>query len=192
MPRLFPFCLCVLLGLAAVAQAEPAAKPSNAPTAQSGAGRVTVPLVLRPVNPPLEYLLTPPVPPGSGPVWRAAQEEVLREAMFRYLIDNTNRQEHFSVCYLSVGTGSGQDPEAALLMRLRGSQPPVQAASAFQSDRKKWTAYRVAAFQWQDDSHVKIEAVASQSNVFSSVYLTLTCTLRNGWWVITGGFEVSA
>lgn len=162
-------------------------------TPVGGSYQIIVPPVPPPaIPPPPEYLLTPPVPPGSGPAWRAAQEDVLREAMFRYLIDNSNHQGSFSVCYLSVGIGLGQDPTAALLKRLRGSSPPVQAASALRSGSKKWTAYRLAAFQWGDNAHVKIEATSSQSNVLSSVYLTLTCTLRNGWWVISDSFGLSA
>lgn len=85
--------------------------------------KLTLPPV--PLTPrPTEYLLTPPVPPGSGPAWRTSQENALREATFRYLFaafppDDTPVPK---VYYLSVqgfpweqGTEGSKDPNAAFL-----------------------------------------------------------------------------
>ena len=168
-------------------------------TTQDAAGRhflLTGPLVLRLVNPPPEYLLTPPVPPGSGSAWRTFQEDALREAMFRYLIDNArepfgqDNTKHFSVCYLSVE--EGKDPSPALLERLQNTRLPVQPVSALSRRSRNWASFQVSGFHWVDNNNLKIEAASSQFGVFSSVSLTYTLTLRNGWWEITGSLGISA
>ena len=158
--------------------------------------RVIVPGVPHPVNPPPEYLLTPPVPPGSGPAWRAAQEVTLREGMFRYLIDNArvllsqDKTKRFLTCYLSVG--EGKDPDPALLKCLQNPRLPVRPISALRPRSRNWISFQVSAIHWTDGNNVKIEAGSSQFNVLSSVFLTYTLTLRNGWWEITGSMGISA
>ncbi len=158
--------------------------------------QITAPPVPRPVNPPPEYLLTPPVPPGSGPAWRTAQEDALREATFRYFIDDTrepfgqDKTKRFSVCYLSVE--GGKDPSPALLERLQNTRLPVRPVSALSRRSRNWTSFQVSAFHWTDDNNLKIEAATSQSGVFSMVILTYTLTLHDGWWEIAGIMEFSA
>ena len=153
----------------------------------------------RPPPPPTEYLFTPPVPPGSGPVWRTAQEKVLREAVFRYLF--SIQPPRYPTYYLSVqgfpwgqGAEGSKDPDAALLRRFRGSVPPVQSVSALPTGikdwnnptRHPWIIFRVSSFQWAGDTRVEVAAGSAQAGSLSTDNLSLTCALRNGWWEITG------
>ncbi len=180
-------------------------------TTQDAAGQrflVTVPPVPRLVNPPPEYLLTPPVPPGSGPAWRTAQEDALREATFRYLFKSPfSPARHYRVVYLSLayfpqsqGAEGMKDPPAAFLRRFDGSVPPVLPVSALPASSKDWDnqakhhwiIYRVSAFHWANDSHVEIACGSAMSGFISTDSFYLNCTLKNGWWEITGATEVSA
>lgn len=187
-------------------QAEPAMKPIAAPAAHSEAGHVTVPPVSPPVNAPPEYLLTPPVPPGSGPTWRAAQEEVLREAAFRYLFAHSSNTRRLPVYYLSVGgfpweqgAEGNKDPEAEFLARFRGCEPPVQAVSALPVSSKNWNnpvkhhwiIFRVSSIKWASDTKVKIACGSAQSGYKGSDNLYWDCILRDGRWRIIGVIEVS-
>ena len=180
-------------------------------TTQDAAGNhffVTVPPVPRSVNPPLEYLLTPPVLPGSGPAWRTTQEDALREATFRYLFKFPfSEARRYRVVYLSLdyfpwgqGTEEMKDPPVAFLKRFDGSVPLVLPVSALPTSSKDWDnqakhhwiIYRVSAFYWADDSHVEIACGSAMSGFISTESLYLNCTLKNGWWTITGATEVSA
>ena len=180
-------------------------------TTQGAAGEhfvVTVPPVPRPVNPPLEYLLTPPVPPGSGPAWRMAQEDALRETTFRYLFKSPfNAAQHYQVVYLSLayfpqgqGAEGMKNPTAAFLKRFDGNVPRVLPVSALPASSKNWDnqakhhwiIYRVSSFKWADDSHVEISCGSAMSGFISTDSFYLNCTLKNGWWTITGATEVSA
>ena len=154
-----------------------------------------------PPPPPPEYLVTPPVSPGSGRAWRAAQEIVLREAAFRHLFAVSPYARRYSVYYLSVqgfpwgqGVQSSKDPDAVLLARFRGSTPPVQAVSALPVSGKDWNnprrhpwiIFRVTSIHWTSDTSVEIDAGAAQAGYLSSDNSRLTCELRDGWWEITG------
>lgn len=182
-------------------------------TTQDSAGKhflITLPPVPRPVNPPPEYLLTPPVPPGSGPAWRAAQEDALREGTFRYLFTTFlfSASRHYHVVYLSLGyfpggeqgNERGRDPDAAFLKRFQGSIPPVRPVSALPASSKDWNnqarhhwiIYRVTSFKWTSDSQVEIDCGSAMSGFISTDSVRLNCDLKNGWWEIVGGMEFSA
>ena len=172
-----------------------------------GSDQIIVPPVPRPATPPPEYLLTPPVLPGSGPAWRMAQEDVLREAVFRYLFALSPYTRRFPVYYLSVrgfpweqGMKGSKDPDAAFLARFRGSKPPVQAVSAFPFGSKDWNnpvkshwiIFRVSSIKWTSGTQLEISCGSAQSGYSSSDSLFLNCTLRHGKWEIIGITEVSA
>ncbi len=206
MRRLFPFCL--LLCLTTATQADPVTKPvppANLAT-HKGAVRITVPLVSRPTNSPPEYLLTPPVPPGSGPAWRAAQEDVLQEAAFRYLFAHAPYASRLPVYYLSVGgfpweqgMDASRDPTPTFLAKFHGSQPPVQAVSVLPTRSEDWKnattdhwiIFRGSSITWTDDTRIKIACGSARSGSISSDSLFLDCALRYGKWEIIGITEVS-
>lgn len=177
--------------------------------AAGGSQTLFVPPVPFPINPPPEYLLTPPVSPGSGPAWRTAQEDALREATFRYLFTAYpfSAARHYRVVYLSLGYfpwGQGsegsRDPDAAFLRRFQGNVPPAQPVSALPASSKDWEnpakhhwiIYRVSSFKWTNDAQVEVNCGSAMSGFGSSDSVYLTCTLKNGWWEITSITEVSA
>jgi len=169
-------------------------------------GKFIVPPVLRPVNPPTEYLLTPPVPPGSGPAWRKAQEDTLMEATARYLFAVFPPEDdwHPKVYYLAInGFPSDQEAEAekdkaynaAFLKRFRNNRPPVknvfsltQSKDWRKQGRHQWIVYGVGISRWISDTVVEVGAGKSQSGYPGGGGVYLTCTLRNGWWEISDVF----
>lgn len=207
MRRLFPCCL--LLGLATATQADPVTKsvpPANSAT-HNRTVHITVPPVPSPVNAPPEYLLTSPVLPGSGPAWRAAQEEALREAAFRYLFAHVSYASRLPVYYLSVGgfpwelgANASRDPTPAFLAKFHGSQPPVQAVSVLPASSKDWKnaathhwiIFRVSSVSWTGDASVQVACGLVRSDFISSESLYLKCISRNGRWQITETTQVSA
>ncbi len=191
--RCFPAAaLCLLLFASVSYAAAPA----------PGSVTITVPGVPRPLYPPPpEYLLTPPVPPGSGPAWRLSQENVLREAAFRWLFTAFPPEAYWQpeVYFLAVqslpweqGASESRDPAPALLERFRGSKHPVEGVSALLRDkhwnrtaRHRWVIYCVSSFHWVSDTVAEIYTEKSLPGSFEGDSIRLTCTLKNGWEITT-------
>jgi hypothetical protein len=116
---------------------------------------------------------------------RAAAEDDIAEAVFRYQFDHNASaiQKRAEMYCLSL---PGEEmPGAEFLRRFEGNRPPVAAAD--QCDRKagKNLFFRVQKLDWRKDNEVWVRGGYWEGNLSSSIEMYRVVN-DNGKWVVKG------
>jgi hypothetical protein len=91
---------------------------------------------------------------------RQAQEDAIREAVFRYQFarDPSGLQQSVKVFFISI---NGKDPSAQFLARFRGNKPPVKG----QSESRRSSRRHSATFQTEDRKSGELGLIFFVDNV---------------------------
>ena len=128
----------------------------------------------------------PDTPQGStSPASRAAAEDEIAEAVFRYLFEHNASGMQKAAEKYCLSLPGEKMPGAAFLQRFEGNKPPVLAAD--QCDRKsgKNLFFRVQKFDWRKDGEVWVRGGYYEGNLSSSIELFQVVN-ENGKWVVKG------
>lgn len=117
----------------------------------------------------------------------AAQQRDVAEAVFRYLFDhNTSAaQKNAKAFYLEV---LGQDPDDALLERLKGQRPAVDKASAFKEGAG--LKFRIQRMTRVTATRVDVQAGYYEGNLSSSGGSYIV-ELKDGKWVVRSASPIA-
>lgn len=122
---------------------------------------------------------------STSPASRAAAEDQIAEAVFRYLFDHNASGMQKDAEKYCLSLPGEKMPDAAFLQRFEGNKPPVMAAD--QCDRKsgKNLFFRVQKFDWRKDGEVWVRGGYYEGNLSSSIEL-YQVVRENGKWIVKG------
>jgi len=126
-----------------------------------------------------------PAADSATPAARAADEEQIAEAVFRYQFDHNASGMQKSAEKYCLSLPGEKMPSAAFLQRFEGNTPPVLAAD--QCDRKsgKNLFFRVQKIDWRKDGEVWVRGGYFEGNLSSSLELFQVVN-QNGKWAVKG------
>ncbi|MEN6372640.1 MAG: hypothetical protein ABFD64_11585 [Armatimonadota bacterium] len=120
---------------------------------------------------------------------RSAQENVIKEAVFRYQIKQTKDKIYF----LSVGETGNADPSDEFMSRFKNNHPPVKKWSqskytSMQGVRDKTTGARgviltINSIKWKNGMNAEVEG-SYFWNVRASAGYRYTVVKKNGVWTV--------
>lgn len=136
---------------------------------------------------------------------RHAQNDNIREAVFRYQFDHArpSQKESAKVYFMAVAEadeadGDGpeeflplplgdkrHDPSDALMSRFKEHMPPVRKNSALQArqqDAKPGLRFRVTTINWKSDTEVQVSG--GHDDAWSASWTTFTVRKENGKWKV--------
>jgi len=126
-----------------------------------------------------------PTANNSASPSRAAAEDDIAEAVFRYEFDhNASRlQKHAEKYCLSLP--GEKMPSAEFLQRFGGNQPPVAAADQCERKAGRNLFFRVLKLDWRKDNEVWVRGGYWEGNLSSSIELFRVVD-EHGKWIVKG------
>jgi hypothetical protein len=126
-----------------------------------------------------------PAQGSATPAARAADEEQIAEAVFRYQFDHNASGMGKTAEKYCLSLPGEKMPSAVFLQRFEGHTPPVMAAD--QCDRKsgKNLFFRVQKIDWRKDGEVWVRGGYYEGNLSSSLELFQVVN-ENGKWTVKG------
>lgn len=121
----------------------------------------------------------------AAPVSRAAAEEDIAEAVFRYQFDHNASGIQKQAARYCLSLPGDRSPGEAFLQRFAGSQPPVASAEECERVGGKNLFFRVQKFDWRKDNEVWVRGGYYEGNLSSSVE-AFQVVRQNGRWVVKG------
>ncbi|HEY9420948.1 MAG TPA: hypothetical protein VIW92_06020 [Thermoanaerobaculia bacterium] len=121
---------------------------------------------------------------GSSPT-RAAAEEDIAEAVFRYQFDHNASGIQKQAARYCLSLPGERSPGEAFLQRFQGNQPPVASAEECERVGGKNLFFRVQRFDWRKDNEVWVRGGYYEGNLSSSVE-AFQVVRQNGRWVVKG------
>lgn len=121
---------------------------------------------------------------GSSPT-RAADEQDIAEAVFRYQFDHNASGLQNKAARYCLSLPGDRSPGEAFLQRFAGNQPPVASADECERVGGKNLYFRVQKYDWRKENEVWIRGGYSEGRLSSSVE-AFRVVRRNGRWVVTG------
>lgn len=116
---------------------------------------------------------------------RAAAEEDIAEAVFRYQFDhNASAIQKRAETYCLSLPGEKM-PSAEFLRRFEGNRPPVATADQCGRQSGKNLFFRVQKLDWRKDDEVWVRGGYWEGNVSSSIEL-YQVVRKNGKWTVKG------
>lgn len=128
---------------------------------------------------------TGPASSGSSSPTRAAAEEDIAEAVFRYQFDHNASGIQKQAARYCLSLPGERSPGEAFLQRFQGNQPPVASAEECERVGGKNLFFRVQRFDWRKDNEVWVRGGYYEGNLSSSVE-AFQVVRQNGRWVVKG------
>lgn len=128
---------------------------------------------------------TAPTSSGGSSPTRAAAEEDIAEAVFRYQFDHNASGIQKQAARYCLSLPGDRSPGEAFLQRFQGNQPPVASAEECERVGGKNLFFRVQRFDWRRDNEVWVRGGYYEGNLSSSVE-AYQVVLQNGRWVVKG------
>lgn len=121
----------------------------------------------------------------TAPVPRAAAEEEIAEAVFRYQFDHNASGIQKKAARYCLSLPGDRSPGAAFLQRFQGNEPPVASAEECERVGGKNLYFRVQKFDWRRDDEVWVRGGYFEGNLSSSIE-AYQVVFQNGRWVVKG------
>jgi hypothetical protein len=128
---------------------------------------------------------SPPEAATAASPSRAAAEPEILEAVFRYQFDHNASGVQKRAQRYCLSVAGEKPPDAELLHRFEGNQPPVVAADRCDKSSGKDLFFRVSKIEWIKDGEVWVRGGYFEGNLSASLerYRVL---LKDGRWVVEG------
>lgn len=121
---------------------------------------------------------------ASSPT-RAADEQDIAEAVFRYQFDHNASGIQNKAARYCLSLPGDRSPGEAFIQRFAGNQPPVAAADECERVGGKNLYFRVQRYDWRKDNEVWVRGGYSEGR-FSSSVEAFRVERRNSRWGVTG------
>jgi len=121
---------------------------------------------------------------GASPT-RAADEQDIAEAVFRYQFDHNASDIQKKAARYCLSFPGDRSPDEAFIQRFAGNQPPVASAEECERVGGKNLYFRVQRYDWRKDNEVWVRGGYSEGR-FSSSVEAFRVERRNGHWTVTG------
>ena len=127
---------------------------------------------------------TPASSAASSPT-RAADEQDIAEAVFRYQFDHNASAIQNKASRYCLSLPGDRSPGEAFIQRFAGNQPPVASADECERVGGKNLYFRIQRYDWRKDNEVWVRGGYSEGR-FSSSVEAFRVVRQNGRWVVKG------
>jgi hypothetical protein len=147
---------------------------------------------MKPSTPSLLLLLSllsscahSPAPAAGSSPTRAADEQDIAEAVFRYQFDHNASSIQNKAARYCLSFPGDRSPGEAFIQRFAGNQPPVASAEECERVGGKNLYFRVQRYDWRKDDEVWVRGGYSEGRCSSSAE-AFRVVRQNGRWVVKG------